>query len=75
MDIDEVIEAGGGPMKLGRALGMTHSAIIAWRRSGRIPAERVPDVERVTRIPRHRLRPDLWEPPAGALVADAEAVT
>jgi DNA-binding transcriptional regulator YdaS (Cro superfamily) len=28
-----------------------------------LPAERVLDIERVTGIPRHELRPDLYPPP------------
>lgn len=39
------------------ALGITHGAISQW---SRVPAERVLDVERVTGIPRHQLRPDLY---------------
>jgi DNA-binding transcriptional regulator YdaS (Cro superfamily) len=44
-------------LHLARALGITHGAISQWRR---IPAERVIDVERVTGIPREKLRPDLY---------------
>jgi len=44
-------------MKISRELGITHGAISQWRR---VPAERVLDVERVTGISRHDLRPDLY---------------
>jgi DNA-binding transcriptional regulator YdaS (Cro superfamily) len=49
--------------KIARELGMTRAAITKWRQ---IPAERLPDVERITGIPRHELRPDICPPPAGA---------
>lgn len=35
----------------------------AWKSRGRIPAHRAIDVERVTGIPRHRIRPDLYPAP------------
>ena len=43
---------------LARAIGVAPSAISQW---DRVPAERVPDVSRVTGIPRNQLRPDLYE--------------
>jgi DNA-binding transcriptional regulator YdaS (Cro superfamily) len=53
----------GAVARLGKALGIDPSAISQWRR---VPAERVPAVEAATGIPRHELRPDLWEAPGGA---------
>ena len=44
---------------LAKDLGVQSPAVCKWER-GRIPAERVLDVERATGIPRHRLRPDLY---------------
>jgi DNA-binding transcriptional regulator YdaS (Cro superfamily) len=41
-------------------IGVSQSAISVWKI---IPAERARDIEEVTGIPRHLLRPDLWEPP------------
>lgn len=52
--------------KVARDLGITRGAVAKW---DRVPAERVVDVERATGIPRHELRPDLWEPPAPATEA------
>ena len=46
---------------LARDLGLTPGAIYQW--FGKVPPERVPEVERLTGIKRHDLRPDLWEPP------------
>lgn len=43
---------------LANSLGITPSAIAQWRQ---VPAERVPDISKLTGIPRHDLRPDLYE--------------
>ena len=60
MDIKTIVAAGGGARSLSEALGCDRTAVVKWRR---VPAERVPAVSAVTKIPRHVLRPDLWEPP------------
>ncbi len=55
--------------KVADALGITQGAVSQWRR---VPAGRVLDVERVTGISRHVLRPDLY--PVEALpVSSADA--
>jgi DNA-binding transcriptional regulator YdaS (Cro superfamily) len=51
------IEAAGGVRALGRLLTIQHSAIVAWHK---VPAERIVEVERVTKVPREELRPDLY---------------
>jgi DNA-binding transcriptional regulator YdaS (Cro superfamily) len=53
----------GGVSKLAALLGIRHQSFYSWHR---IPAERVLDVERVTGIPRHELRPDLYPQPESA---------
>lgn len=45
---------------LSRLLGISAPSVWEWRRRGRIPAERVLQVERVTGVSRHILRPDLY---------------
>ncbi|MCM2292272.1 helix-turn-helix domain-containing protein [Allorhizobium sp. BGMRC 0089] len=56
----QAIIAGGGPTLLAKALGgISPQAISQWRR---IPAARVLMVERITRISRHDLRPDIYGP-------------
>lgn len=48
----------GGPGKLAELLGqITSQAVSQWKR---VPAERVLDVERVTGVSRHDLRPDIY---------------
>ena len=44
---------------LAAQLGVQPPAVSKWEK-GRIPAERVLDIERITGIPRHDLRPDLY---------------
>jgi DNA-binding transcriptional regulator YdaS (Cro superfamily) len=61
MDIKAIFaEHGVIKLHLARSLGITHGAVNQWRR---VPAERVVDVERVTGIPREKLRPDIFDPP------------
>lgn len=43
---------------LAKELGISPPAIYAWRR---IPESRVAAVSKLTRIPRHELRPDLFK--------------
>jgi len=48
----------GGPAALAKALGgLSSQAVSQWKK---VPAERVLDVERVTGISRHELRPDVF---------------
>lgn len=47
----------GRRVALAAALKINPGAISQWEK---VPAERVLDVERVTGIPRHELRPDLY---------------
>lgn len=50
----------GGLAELARKLGVTPQAVDGWRSRGRVPAERVLDIERLTGVTRHALRPDLY---------------
>lgn len=54
-----VIDKAGGATKLGRALGISHQAILKWPK---VPATRVLEVERITGVSRHELRPDVFGP-------------
>ena len=61
MDGMNIIRQKHGLMaQLARELGVTRSAVWQW---GRVPAERLPEVERITGIPRHQLRPDICPEP------------
>ena len=51
------VEAMGNMSNLARGLYATPQSISAW---GPIPPRRVLEVEELTGVPRHRLRPDLY---------------
>lgn len=48
--------------KLAEAVGIDKATATRWAQR-RIPAERVLRVEKLTGIPRHELRPDIYPPP------------
>jgi DNA-binding transcriptional regulator YdaS (Cro superfamily) len=56
-------DAGLTLQELGDRLNVGRAAVCKWERR-QIPAERVLEIERVTGVPRHELRPDLYPPPA-----------
>ncbi len=53
------IQAAGGGAALARQLNVRRQAIYQWRV---VPPTRVLDVERITGVSRHDLRPDLFGP-------------
>lgn len=56
--LERAFELSGGPSALAKAIGnLTPQAISQWKK---VPAERVLDVERITGISRHDLRPDIF---------------
>ena len=60
MDRDTIKQAAshvGGVTRLSTALGLSRAAVSGWRR---VPAERVLEVERLTGVSRHLLRPDIY---------------
>ena len=54
--VDEALAAHSGA-ELARALGLTRQAIYQW---DRVPSKHVLRVEKITGVPRQRLRPDLY---------------
>lgn len=61
--LKRALEAAGTGEKLAADLGITPQAISQW---DKIPLNRVFEVERITGVPRHELRPDFFEQNAGA---------
>lgn len=51
---------------LAKKLGVDGSGTISKWENKRVPAERVLDVSRVTGIPPHRIRPDIYPEPSKA---------
>lgn len=58
--MDRIIKAAGGQSELARRLDIRQQSVYYWIQRGRVPAERVLEVERVTGVPRHQIRPDLY---------------
>ena len=57
-DFSETIRKTHGLISLlSRNLGITPGAVSQWRR---VPAERVLEVERITGVSRHDIRPDIY---------------
>jgi DNA-binding transcriptional regulator YdaS (Cro superfamily) len=63
---DLVNARAGSQAELARKLGISAASIVDWRRVGRIPAERVLEVSRVTGLSPHLLRPDIYPDPKWA---------
>jgi hypothetical protein len=51
------INIAGSAHALARLLGISPTAVLSWKR---IPASRLLKIEEVTKIPREKLRPDLY---------------
>lgn len=56
------VRTAGSQARLAVAIGTNQQTIGKWLKKGRLPAEYVLPVERVTGIARHELRPDLYPP-------------
>lgn len=56
--IADVLEKLGGRSAAAVAIGISPQAIQKWVNNGRVPLDRVVQVEDLTGIPRHQLRPD-----------------
>ncbi|WP_082511553.1 transcriptional regulator [Devosia sp. Leaf420] len=57
--LQSAIDAAGSASELARRLGIKPAAVLQWVR---VPAERCLEVERVTGVSRHELRPDVYGP-------------
>lgn len=56
--LEKAKTAVGGPAALAKAIGgLSSQAVSQWKR---VPAERVLDVERISGVSRHELRPDIF---------------
>ena len=58
--IGQAVAAAGGATKLAHALGCTVQAIWLW---DKIPLARVPMVSALSGVPKHELRPDVFDGP------------
>lgn len=70
--IERAVDAAGSQAELAKALNVSPQRVWNWvNRDSEIPAEQVLPIERATGIPRHELRPDIFEPPAETAEARA----
>lgn len=58
--LQRAIDNAKSQQALAELLGIKSPSITEWKRSGRVPATRVLDIERLTGVPRHELRPDIY---------------
>nr|WP_294864370.1 helix-turn-helix domain-containing protein [uncultured Pseudogulbenkiania sp.] len=76
--IKDVIKEAGGPSAVGRALGVSSSAVNNWAARGHIPAEHCPTLERLTggKYRCEQMRPDVeWSVLRGASPISSSAGT
>jgi len=61
--VELAVEKLGGPTKAATTLGVKNPSVVAnWRTRGRVPPERVLEIEALTGVSRHDLRPDVFGP-------------
>lgn len=59
--VEQVIEKLGGPTKAAARLGIDNpSVVLNWRARKQVPADRVIEIEKLTGVSRHKLRPDIF---------------
>lgn len=66
----QALAAAGTAVRLASALGITAQAINNWER---VPVNRVLEVEEITGVSRHKLRPDRYPPEHKSAKAEAAA--
>lgn len=63
----KAIEIAGSQAELARRIGKRQGHVWAWlNRDGRVPAEVCRLIEQATGVPRHELRPDIFDAPETA---------
>lgn len=61
--VDRIVFDLGGLTKTAAALGLDNPSVVAnWRTRGQVPYQRAVEIERLTGISRHVLRPDIFGP-------------
>lgn len=69
-DLEQAVKDAGGVTAVARQFPVHHAAVIKWFSKG-VPAERVPRLASILGIPRHVLRPDLYDAPTPVPVTPA----
>jgi DNA-binding transcriptional regulator YdaS (Cro superfamily) len=60
MNIDKILDKAGGQAHVAREIGVSPQAVLQWRLRGKVPAERVLALERITGVSRTVWRPDIY---------------
>lgn len=60
--LQKAIDKIGSQSKLSKVIGESQQNISHWLNKGRVPAEQVLPIERLTGVPRYELRPDIYPP-------------
>ena len=63
MDIQTLIEAAGGVVRLAAIAGVSRPTVLGWRKLGFIPAFRVPRISEALGLPRDKVWALAYEPP------------
>jgi len=63
--ISKAVQVAGGQSALADKLGISTQAVHKMHKTGRVPAERVLEIEKITGVSRHDLRPDIYPHEAG----------
>ncbi|MDR0703201.1 MAG: helix-turn-helix domain-containing protein [Azoarcus sp.] len=58
--IEKAIRIAGGQSTLARAVGVSPQAVQQWSKFGRVSHKKVIEVEQMTGVARHDLRPDIY---------------
>lgn len=59
MDVSEIIERLGGPVRAADALGLKRSTVSMWKAAGRVPLRHVPAVASALGVPNETIWPAL----------------
>lgn len=65
----KAVKAVGSQSALARILGCSPQAVQKMCATGRVPAERVLDIEKASGVSRHDLRPDIYPKPSATSAA------
>ena len=66
LQLEQIIDRGGGRSKLAKKLNISRMAVWKWDRKGRVPAERVLAVAEITGYAPEQIRPDIYPPKTDA---------
>lgn len=61
--VSDIIKTTGGVTKIACELGVPVATVSSWGLRNQVPATRVLDFERITGVPRHEIRPDIYPSP------------